>query len=967
MNTHRIVLLVFGFATPILPAADLEDNFESKIRPLFSRHCIGCHGPEKQKGGLRLDDKSGWKKGGDSGQAIVPGKPDESPLIQAVRRSGPIAAMPPKHSLTPLEVRDLEQWIRNGAVDPREGNSRLGGMSIAEAKSWWSFQPLANPTTPAAEHPVDGFLNTRLVAMGLAFQPEADKRVLIRRLCYDLTGLPPTTRLMDEFLTDNSPGAYNRIVDQLLASPAYGERWGRHWLDLVRYADTAGENSDHPVVNAWRYRNWVIDAFNRDMPYDKFIRAQVAGDILASTAPDKEKAGLIVATGFLAVARRFGHDTDTDMHLTHEDTIDTLGKTFLGLSLGCARCHDHKYDPVTTQDYYALYGILQSTRFPFPGCEAKMQPRDMVPLPPNPLQRELSEKIDGALARIDGKKKQLNPPELDFAGATVLASGTVHEGGSYPLAIESPVKLAKGDMLLLAITPLSNQGADFTRVELKLEDSGNRSLSWDLRAETVDALPSGNPAPGTRGNPASWYFFDLQKKPRMLWSPVSDAYGKKGLFAWRADAETPAVMVNASKDSVQAFTKLPGRAFFAHPGAAGPVGIGFHSPVDSHVRLSGMLTDAHPGGPDGVGFSIAHVPSSALKSLVRHAEIRAELNQLDAEQATLLAQRPVPEMAYAVAEAKPDDAAVQIRGEPDKKGPMVPRGMPAVLGGAPVSIRTASGRLELADWLASPSNALVARVMVNRIWQHHFGAGLVRSTSDFGSRGIKPTHPELLDWLAGRFIENGYGIKRIHKLIVTSRAYRQSAGPPNTVDPDNSLLGRFSRRRLSAEEIRDSLLLAAGKLETTPGGAHPFPPEKTWGFTQHNPFAVQYDTNKRAVYQMTTRNRRHPFFALFDGPDPNATTPLRQATTVPTQALFFMNDPLVHESAKSLAARVAGESTAEAQITALCLTALQRLPAPREFETLMSLAQPGSTRLSQEELASVARVVLSGNSFLTLD
>ena len=961
-------MLTLGLAAVPLQAADREDHFESRIRPLLSRHCIGCHGPEKQEGGLRLDDKAGWSKGGDSGTAILPGKPNESLLIQAVRRSGPVAAMPPKNPLTSAEVRDLEQWVRDGAIDTRGGSGRLGGMSLAEARSWWSFQPLAPSLPPATtDHPIDAFLKARMSPLGLKFQPLADKHDLLRRLSYDLTGLPPSPKMMQAYLNDNSAGAYEKIVDQLLASTEYGEKWGRHWLDLVRYADTAGENSDHPVVNAWRYRNWVINAFNQDIPYDRFIRAQLAGDLLAQAAPENEKADLIIATGYLAVARRFGHDTDSDMHLTFEDTIDTLGKTFLGLTLGCARCHDHKYDPVTTQDYYSLYGIFQSTRFPFPGCEAKMQPRDMVPLPANAAQKALTNQIDGALAEIDSEMSKLDYPDLDFAAGRILTTGTVREGGSSPLILQSPVELSKGDMLLLSITPIANQGADFTRVDLRLKGTDDSSFSRDLNSEAVDKLTSGNPIPGTGGMAANWYFFDLQKQPRLLWTPVTDAYGKKGLFAWRTDSETPAVMVNTSNDPVQAFTKLPSRTFFAHPGASGPVGIGFLSPMNVRVQITGHLSDAHLGGPDGVGFTLTHVPATSLQTLGRHVEIQTRVKQLSSQRAALVSKRPIPEMAYAVAEAKPGDAAVQIRGEPGKKGPIIPRGMPAILGGTPVSMKTASGRMELANWLASPSNPLVARVMVNRIWQQHFGAGLVRSPNDFGSRGLKPTHPELLDWLAHGFMKNGYSMKRVHKLIVTSHAYRQSAGPPNSLDPDNQWLARFSRRRLSAEEIRDSLLLAAGNLDASPGGAHPFPPEKSWGFTQHNPFAAQYDTNKRAVYQMITRNRRHPFFALFDGADPNSSTPERQATTVPTQALFFMNDPLVHESAKALATRGADKPTAQAQIDALFMIALQRPSSPREFESLMALAPPGSTRLSTGELASVARVVVSGNSFLTVD
>lgn len=967
MDAHLVIALAAALSACSAAPNAREDHFETKIRPLLARHCVGCHGPKKQQGGLRLDDRAGWMRGGDSGTALAPGKPDESLLVKAVRRSGPNAPMPPKGALTAQEIRDIEHWVRDGAFDPREASKRLGGMDFAEARSWWSFQPLKPYPPPGTGHPVDAFLAAKMAPLGLAFKPLSPKRDLLRRLCYDLTGLPPTPAMMDAFLADDSPDAYEALVDRLLASPAYGERWGRHWLDLARYADSAGENSDHPVVNAWRYRDWVIQAFNRDMPYDQFIRAQVAGDLIAPMAPESEKADMIIATGFLAIARRFGHDTDADMHLTHEDAIDTLGKTFLGISLGCARCHDHKYDPITTRDYYALYGILQSTRFPFPGCEAKMQPRDMVPLPFSKAQQDMAKKIDAAIDAIDAEKRRLAPPEMDFSNSRVLTNGTVPEGKSAALSPPATLALDKGDMLLLSITPLANQGADFTRVDWKLGREGDLATSRDLSVETVDSLGAGNPSPANPPGTPDWYFFDLHNKARLLWKPEPDAYGNKALFAWRAESETPAVMANSSKEPVKVFTSLPGRAFFAHPGPSSPVGIGFLAPAKGSYRISINLSDAHPGGPDGVGFTLSLVPASTLGNLARHVESRTRIHQLELERASLLARKPAPELAYAVVEAKPGDAAIQIRGEPEKKGPMVPRGMPGILGGSPVSVSGSSGRMELANWLAAPANSLVARVMVNRVWQHHFGDGLVRSPSDFGSRGIRPTHPELLDWLARYFIQNKYGIKRMHKLLVTSMAYRQSAGEPSTMDPDNLLLSRFSRRRLDAEEIRDSLLMAAGTLDHAPGGAHPFPPEKTWGFTQHNPFAATYDTNKRAVYQMTTRNRRHPFFALFDGADPNATTPQRQQTTVPTQALFFMNDPLVHDSAKALAARVAGEKSSAEQITAIYRLALQRLPGDREMEAILALFPPGISRLPQTDLASVARVVFSGNSFLTVD
>ena len=965
---HTNFAIILALAIYPCSRADERDNhFESRIRPLLVKHCIGCHGPEKQKGGLRLDDKSGWTKGGDTGPALLPGKPDSSALMHAVKRDGSVAAMPPKQVLSPAEIQALERWILDGAHDPRNQVASLGGMSVEGAKRWWSFQPVGKPTPPENGHPVDAFLKAKLKAKGMAFQKTSTPHDLLRRVTYDLTGLPPTAEEMEAYLADTTPNAYGKAVDRLLASNAYGERWGRHWLDLARYADTAGENTDHPLPHAWRYRNWVIDSFNSDMPFDQFVKAQVAGDLLAEKAPEKDKAGLIVATGFLAVARRFDHDTDKHMHLTFEDAIDTLGRTFMGMSLGCARCHDHKYDPITTSDYYSLYGILESTRFPFPGCEAKMQPRDMVILPGNEQQVAESRRIDSRISQIDAEKARLKQPIIHLKDGKLLTRGTVADGSNQALTVESPVTLKPGEMLLLAISPLTNHGADSTRVELKIKATDPAQPSWDLKNDTIDILHSGNPVGVRKGQPRVWHFFDLQKDAKLLSKSLVNILGKPGLNGWQSEADTPSVMVNSTPSEIKAFTSLPARTFFAHPSPNGAVGIGFLAPVACQVNVSGVIADAHPGGTDGVAYTLTLVPASATENLPALSEQRELVSRLEAERAQLLAKRPNPDLAFAVAEGKPADAAIQIRGEPEKKGPVVPRGMPTLLAGTTVPPGVGSGRLELAQWLASPNHPLTARVMVNRVWQYHFGNGIVRTSSDFGARGLPPTHPELLDWLARYFIDDNFSLKRLHKLIVTSAAYQQGNGPIDDRDPDNQLLGRFARRRLSAEEIRDSLLRISGVLDRSAGTQHPFPPENTWGFTQHNPFAAVYDNNQRTVYQMVTRNRRHPFLALFDGADPNTTTPDRQATTVPTQALFFMNDPFFHASALKLAQRASEAADVNAQIDKLYSLSLQRLPLDAERSIVLQLAPTGATRLDAASLAPVARVVLTSNAFLSVD
>ncbi len=581
----------------------------------------------------------------------------------------------------------------------------------------WSFRPLAAVTPPAvkdpawARTPIDRFILAKLEAKGLAPASPADRATLLRRVSFDLTGLPPTPEEADRFLSDDRPDAYERLVERLLASPAYGERWGRHWLDVARYADTAGETADFPVPHAWRYRNYVITSFNADKPYDQFVREQIAGDLLARSAPAGQRDELIVATGYLAIARRFGFDSVADHYLTIEDTIDTLGKSILGLTIGCARCHDHKYDPVSVQDYYALYGIFDSTRYPFAGCEKDKRPRDLVPL----------------------------------------------------------------------------------------------------------------------SVPGQW--------------------------------------------------------------------------------------------------------------------------------------------AYAVAEGKPHNVRLHRRGDPEQPGKEVPRRFPSVLGGQVVPSGGGSGRRALAGWLTDPGNPLTPRVIVNRVWLHHFGQGLVRTPSDFGTRGSPPSHPALLDWLTRRFLAGGWSLKGLHRLIVLSAVYRQaSVGriDNSSDDPDNVLLARFPRRRLSAEEVRDAILAACGGLDRSPGGPHPFPPEKTWGFTQHNPFTAVYPSDRRSVYLMVQRIKRHPFLGLFDGADPSSSTGQRDSTTVPTQALFFLNDPFVHASSLRLADRLLALPEG-ARLDEAHRRCLGRRPTQRERDVARRFLDGATGDERRQRWAGWVRVLLASNEFVYVD
>lgn len=708
-----LLATLLGISTARVAASDAF--FEQQIRPLLVKRCYECHSGTKSSGGLLLDSAEGWQKGGDSGPAIIPGDPDRSLLVQAVEYQS--LEMPPPEKggqLTANEIANLRKWIADGARDPRTVATSIAGMSAEAARKWWSFQPLPSVSAPPTPAQIDQFLNKQIAARRLQRTAQADKRTLIRRVTYDLTGLPPTPDEVQAFLRDESETAFTRVVDRLLDSGQYGVKFGRHWLDVVRYADTAGENTDRPLPHAWRYRNWVIDAFNRDMPFDEFVRLQVSGDLLRATAAPDERDEGVVATGYLAIARRFGHDIDHNLPLMYEDAIDNLGKSFLGLTISCARCHDHKYDPFTQADYYALFGILDSTKFSFPGCEPRPQPSDLVPL-------------------------------------------------------------------------------------------------------TVTQAP---PAP----------------------------------------TETPAV-------------------------------------------------------------------------------------------------------AYAVVEGKVQDARIQLGGDAARLGDLVPRRWLSVFGGEPVPMHGKSGRRELADWIVD--HPLTARVVVNRVWQWHFGRGLVATPNDFGSRGAAATHPALLDWLAAYFRANGSRMKPLHRLILQTDAYQRQTATASDSDPENSFLASFTRRRLSAEEIRDSLLLAAGKLDLSTATAHPFPQEATWKFTQHDPFSAVYPTNRRSVYLMVQRQRRHPYLALFDGADPNASTGVRQTTTAPTQALYFLNSPFLHEQASGLVTR-AMQIEAQRRLSFVYEQLFQRGPTEEEGQVAQRLLghYPGSEGL---KWAALARALLTSNEFMFVE
>lgn len=953
----------------VVAAQDAQEAFfEQRVRPLLVRRCYPCHSGPKSGGGLSLETANGWRTGGDSGPAIVPGHPEQSLVIEAINYRS--LQMPPADEggrLPADEIEVLTKWVAMGAPDPRDGSDRLGGMTLDQTRQWWSFQPLPDVDRRLTPTDIDQFLLAAAEARGMHPADTADRRTLIRRATYDLTGLPPSPDEVDAFLSDESPEAFETVIDRLLQSPQYGIHWGRHWLDVVRYADTAGENTDRPLPHAWRYRNWVLNAWNQDLPFDEFTRMQICGDLIAADRPAEQFRDGIVATGYLAIARRFGHDIDKDVHLMHEDVIDNLGRNFLGLTLGCARCHDHKFDPVTMADYYALYGIFSSTQFSFPGCEPKGQPRDLIPLLPEAEVRALQSRYEAELAEYtlksaEADQQQTQLRQLAASATTILAQAAVPEGERIPIrsdgeSLALTVDLRQGDVLQLVVSPNGSHGADSTQIDWTLSLVDNPTQHWQS-TDLVADFPSDAPLRSNHG--AAWCFLDVTEGPEFLRERKSGIEGRSSLNGWSTD-DTPSVFVNAADEPVSVWTTLPARSLFVHPGPNREVALAWVCPEHGRYSMQGFVADAHPAGGDGVAFRIEHIAA---------ANYGARLVELGHQASPVLHPRPEPPqmpVAYAVREGEPHNVRLQQRGDPEQPGDEVHRRWLQVFGGAEVTEGDGSGRRALAEWVTD--QPLFARVIVNRIWQWHFGRGIAATPNDLGFRGEPPTHPELLDRLAAEFQANGFRMKPLHRLLMQTEAYRRDSAVPAAEferDPDNRWYARFSRRRLTAEELRDSLLAASRQLEYSIAESHPFPPESSWTFTQHDPFTAIYSTNHRSTFLMVQRQRRHPYLALFDGADPNASTPVRGTTTVPTQALYFLNDPFFHEQSAAFAARVLSESGEDAWVRAAFDRLFQREPTHDEFEIAQRFLDeyPGSV---EERCAALARILLASNEFLYVD
>lgn len=1119
MLLQRAVILLSGITLLCLcfPAGaevkDLPgegfDFFEKNIRPVLVDKCYKCHSTqsEKLKGELLLDSRQGMLKGGSIGPAIVPFKPEESLLIKAIRRIDPDLQMPPKEKLSDDVVKNFETWIKLGAPDPRKelASEKTGSKwSFEEAKEFWSFKPPKRFSLPITKNkkwsktPIDQFILAKLEEKSLTPAAPAEKRTLIRRATYDLTGLPPTPEEIDTFLQDKSPQAFAQVVDRLLASPHYGEQWARHWLDVVRYTDsldTRVVGTEQDSLDAWRYRDWTVNSFNQDLPYDQFIRQQVAGDLLPPSEPDGIDTNAIIATGMYAIGNWGNGDADKDKILTDiaDDAVDVTGRAFLGLTLACARCHDHKFDPIFTADYYSLAGIFFSSHI-LPKLTPKGVGESLLRIPL--ISKAETERRKQREARMTGLEKEIQAIQDEQISA-----------------LSKDVK-PKTELYLLAAWEFQNDPRG-------RQNEDTNSLSTFASERNLDELIL-----------RRWIHFFESGNLGLFSHPTNNLLGNRGLHAWRvaSGADTPSVVGNSTEQEVAFLTiKLPPRRLAVHPSPKEGVAAAWKSPIGGPVQIKGRVVDADLNCGDGIEWTLVKIsggietplskgsiPSGGMEPIsgkdpslscdVKPGEflqlnvfpkgdygcdttmLELEITELEGQKRTwnlnqdvvpdflasnphsdrfgnadvwyfrdlaekninappgsglaqwfdLAKRSPRPELAeirdvagkiqkeilepdpkakfyesFAAprgsfwaplrneekvfsADAKeklsgwkteltqlrnnppppitmthglqeggvPEsphagvhDVKIHVRGRYDRLGEMAPRQFPRVLAGDQQKpVTEGSGRLPLANWLANPDNPLTARVMINRIWQHHFGEGIVRTPNNYGKLGTPPTHPELLDYLAHQFVESGWSIKAMHRAIMLSATYQQSSVPePATlkIDPDNKLFGRMNRRRLDAESLRDSLLIAAGELDRTFGG----------------PAIRDLNNRRRTLYLMTIRSERSNYQALFDAADPSSIVEQRIVSTVAPQALFLMNHPFALAQAKALAKRLGklDQLDNRKKIEWLYQNLYGRPPRKDEITIGLSVLNSVGAQSSESARLEYCQVLLCANEFVYVD
>jgi len=896
----------FQQGTPALAAdpdqAEQEQFFESKVRPLLLKHCVECHGSDQQDGELRLDRRIAITQGGGSGPVVVAGKPDESLLIRAIGYRDAGLQMPPDGKLDEESIAILTVWVKSGAHWPVDSESSDEHVSSSPAQridemrqSHWAYRPLAATAPPelsSAETPVgaiDRFIIARLEQAGIAPSPPADRRTLIHRAYFTLVGLPPSYEEVESFVADESADAFARLVDRLLDSPHYGERWARHWLDIARYADTTGymggsRETRYPY--AYTYRDYVIDAFNDDKPYDEFIVEQLAADLLPQTGGDQKS---LAAMGFLTVGRRFMNR----QHDIIDDRIDVVTRGLLGMTVACARCHDHKYDPIPTADYYSLYGVFASSEEP-----------DDLPLVMEPQPSSAYE----AFVKEQGTKQQAADKWLE----------------ELRVKTEEELRARTADYVVYVAKSLPQYKADDEKKQGKrgaLRPEAARRWQGYLTSPSAAMLPLWSLwAQLASLSPDA---FEQEAKAILIGDAVAAIAPKLLSRLRQSPPKTMVEFAQAVGDELEAVHTKWVQARREDPTLTG-------LPSEDEESLRQLLfADGVPTRLDTAQM-IAHLDQGERN---KHNDLLGKVKGVEVTH-----PGAPPRAMVMVDKSKPQEPVIFRRGQPGNRGDKVPRRFPQVLasvdGGKPFSL--GSGRLEMAQAIAHPDNPLTARVIVNRIWQHQFGAGLVRTASDFGTRGEQPSHPELLDYLAAEFIADGWSIKRLQRRILLSAAWQQTSTwreAAHRVDPENRLLWHMPRRRMEFEPLRDRLLLAAGKLDLTVGGRS---------------VMVHQDAPRRGLYAYIDREDVPGLLASFDLPSPDASQAIRAQTTVPQQALFLMNADFVIKQAAALAHRTQHAATPKERVEALYRAAIARDPDQDERSMALSFVANQGSEFSDE-------------------
>ncbi|MBX3412700.1 MAG: PSD1 domain-containing protein [Pirellulales bacterium] len=963
--------------------ADEAPDYARDIQPILARSCFRCHGAEKQESGLRLDTADGAREGGYSGAAVIPGQGGDSILVHALTGTHDATQMPPEgegERLSAAEVTLVTRWIDAGAEIPADPSATSG--KSRRTSEHWSFQPVVRPELPVLRRPawvrtpIDAFVLAELERRSLAPAPEADRATLIRRVSLDLIGLPPSPAEVEAFLLDNRADAYERVVDRLLASPHYGERWGRHWLDLARYADSNGYTIDS-ARSIWKYRDWVIAAMNRDLPFDQFAIEQLAGDMLPEATLEQR-----IATGFhrnTLKNEEGGTDPEQFRVEAVADRVATTGAVFLGLTIGCARCHDHKYDPLSQRDYYQMFALFNSADEPSLQVPTDQQSKELPALAADLVQAQ--QRLKMVDENAPGRQADWEKKLAGRVGRGWQTLEPVEYHSAHGATLE---KLA--DLSLLATGERPRQDEYIVEVELPL---GEPLTAIRLEALTDDRLPRRGPGRAGNGNfvlsevtitrlpPATAEVAESAQAATGSATPTDAAETMFAIASTRADHSQVDYPIAAAADGdtatgwainvARGSMNVDRTAIFVLSQVLEPAEQGSrlritlrHQHRDAGYTLGRFRLSATSTATDLLGLSPAALAALAIPAEQRSDEqretLRIEYQQHDPERLPLAAaieelKRQQKQLessittTLALAErSEPRPTTIHIRGDFLRPGSPVAPDVPEVL--PPLEKNGERGtRLDFARWLVDGRNPLTARVTVNRLWQQYFGVGLVATENDFGTQGDPPTHPALLDWLSSEFVRNGWSQKAIHRLIVTSAAYRQSSRfRPELVDvdADNKLLARQSRLRLDAEAIRDSALAASGLLAREIGGPGVYPPqpEGIYAFTQQVKYWKESqgpDRFRRAMYTYFWRSSPYPFLTTFDVPDANTACTRRVRSNTPLQSLTLANDRAFQEIARGLATRVIEhlpEHDDAARIRYAIKLGLAREPSMNEQATL---------------------------------